>query len=81
MEKLYRKIARREELAKNSIHLVHYVLGSMRESYAPPPKLASTQGSAYSAKDVCAAILAYLRAHHPEAPIGTGRSPLVPSYW
>ena len=71
IQKLYRKIARREHLAENTVHLVHYVVGAMAESYVPPPSLDRAKGSAYTAQDVCAAVLAYLRANHPAKPVGT----------
>jgi hypothetical protein len=70
MSKLYKKIAKKEGLKKNGCHLVDYVLCSMRDAYVAPPSLAKKgRDSHYTARDVCAAVLAYLRANHPKNPI------------
>ena len=78
-QKLYERIARRENLEANTVHLVHYVVGSLAEAYVPPPSLAKAKGSSYTAKDVCAAVLAYLRARNPENPIETLSPGLLPN--
>lgn len=71
MQKLFEKIGRKEGLESSAIHLIHYVLCSMSEGYVPPPSLAQAKGVSFTAKDVCAAVLAYLRARYPANPLET----------
>jgi len=68
-EKLYEKIARKEGLDESGCHLIHYVLLFMSDAYLAPPSLAQAKGASPTAKDICSAVLAYLRATSPDNPI------------
>ena len=71
MEKHYSKIAEKTDVPSHGVHLVHFVLKNMQAACVFPPSQQNLNEPYFTPGNICAAILAYLKHHHPKDPRGT----------